>query len=50
MDYFNKESQGVMEDEPVIFLELLEEYLITELVNISAENLLGIVSKLMAEE
>jgi hypothetical protein len=50
VEYFNKESQGLMEEEPVIFLELLEEYLITELVDISAENLLGIVSRLMAEE
>ena len=39
-----------MEEEPVIFLELLEEYLITELVDISGENLLAIVSRLMAEE
>jgi hypothetical protein len=50
VEYFNAESKGLVEDDSVIFLEILEEYFITELVDITPADLLGIVSRSLEEE
>lgn len=48
-EFFKENSQELLEDNPIIFLEILEEYLITELVDMTPNELLNIVQKCLED-
>lgn len=37
--YFQAESKDLLEDDPVVFLQILEEYFITELLDVSPQEI-----------
>lgn len=50
ISYFHAESKELMEDDPAIFLQLLEEYFITELLDLSPPQLLEVIGNSMEGE